>query len=380
MTWSWSTVGKSGVTKSNLPSSGMPGKFLKPKLKFDLMMVSAWIERSFVMKILIGLKWIRLGVVVACLEAVLSTAQAQEATSTSTASENAPISADNDIHFKTGTTLRPDDLTPHASLQTDYTYVGGSTTRTASRGLGELSEQESHLGADFLLPLNDSFALIFKTSYKRFDFGNLAVGSGIPQNLQSVDAGMGVRYKVDDQWQVTGLFSPQLQEVNGWGSSDYIHYGGAIGANYKWNQDLTLGFGLGINPGGLDKIPVLPAVSVRWHFADQWTLNLGVPRSSLDYALTKELHLWMGPSFEGGEFKTSSGYGTAIGNPGLNSQKLEYQEIRLGAGADYDLNPLVTLTGEVGGALYRDFYFEDANYRPHSDPAPFAQVGVRLKF
>ena len=268
----------------------------------------------------------------------------------------------------------------HETFSIDESYVDGSTLKTGSAGLGSLSEQHFKVSSDLRIPVGDQWSVILRDGYQRFDFGGYQAGAPLPHSLESVSLGFGLGYKIDSQWQVFGIAAPELQEINDWGSSSYLRLTGILGANYRWNEDLTVGLGLALNPGGLRDFPVLPVALARWHFASDWFLNVGAPRTSVEYRVTQEFRLSLGAGVEGGEFRTTSAFGSNHGNTGLDHQKFEYQEIRVGLGAEYQFHPLIALTGELGSAVYRDFNFHDSDYRPHADPAPYCQVGVRVRF
>ncbi len=256
-------------------------------------------------------------------------------------------------------------------------YVGGSSTKSGSNDHGSLSEQLFRFECRSSIPVSDDLSVLLSAGYNRFDFSSLDATSATPQNLEIEKASVGLSYRISPQWETFGMITPSIGEVNGWGRS-YFLLSGAAGANWKVNPDLSFTFGLAVNPEGVSDLPVIPLIGAHWHFEDQWTLNVGLPRTSIEYALTKELHFWAGPSFEGGSFKTGSSYGNAFGRPDLNDQKLEYREIRVALGTDYKITPAIGISAELGSAVYRDFYFRNVGYSPHSDPALYGQLGVKI--
>jgi len=163
------------------------------------------------------------------------------------------------------------------------------------------------------------------------------MGSPLPYDLQTLSTSIGVNYKVSNQWGVYGAVVPRLAMIDGWNQveSQDFQLGGALGATYDPNSDLSLRFGLNINPGKTG-LPVMPILGVRWHFAKPWTLNFGFPRTSLDYQLLPNLRLSpIELGFEGGSFHTDKTYGNSVGMSQLNDRELDYREVRVGAGEDY---------------------------------------------
>ncbi|HEY8967300.1 MAG TPA: DUF6268 family outer membrane beta-barrel protein, partial [Candidatus Methylacidiphilales bacterium] len=215
----------------------------------------------------------------------------------------------------------------------------------------------------------------------RLDFGRPA-GSLLPQNLQIVSTSLGAQYQIDDQWAAFAAVSPRLSLMQGWDRVDAqeVSIGGAVGANWKYSPDLALTFGLAVNPGS-ENIPVLPLVGAKWKFAEGWTLNAGIPRTSIDWQALPNLRfspLLVG--FEGGTYHTSKTYGNAYGAPNLNDRRMSYSEVRVGLGAGYAILPNLTADLSGGVIAYRQFDFKDAGYNPKVDPAPYVQVGLRVGF
>jgi len=272
---------------------------------------------------------------------------------------------------------------PKPSVKEDvslnYSYVGSADLKSGLQG--NLGEQTTQFGYSLMAPLNERLSLQLGLNYNRLDFGQPA-GSPLPYNLQTVSVSLGLSYKLSDEWSVFGAVMPRLELIDNADQieSQSFEVGGAIGATYDFNPDLSLRFGLGINPGALG-IPVVPMVGVRWHFAKPWTLNVGFPRTSLDYQLLPNLRLSpIEVGFQGGSFHTSKTYGDSVGMSKLNDRNLDYNEVRVGAGADYAVmkNVNVELTG--GAVVYREFDFDNANFSPKVDPAPYVQLGIKVGF
>jgi opacity protein-like surface antigen len=261
----------------------------------------------------------------------------------------------------------------------DYAYVGDSKLK--SGGKGNLGEQSTDFAYAANVQFSDHLSFRFGLNYNRLDFGRPA-GSPLPNNLQTISPSFGAEYKLTNQWGVFGALAPRLELIDNGNQieSQDFQLGAMVGASYNPNEDLSLRLGLAINPGALN-LPVLPVVGVRWHFAKPWTLNLGLPRTSLDYQILPNLVLSpIEIGFEGGAFHTSKNYGSSVGMPQLNDRKLEYNEVRVGAGIGYMALKNLQVNLSAGAAVYRDFDFKDASFSPKADPAPFVQLGARVGF
>lgn len=260
----------------------------------------------------------------------------------------------------------------------NYSYVGGSDLK--SGGSGSLSEQTSDFKYDLRVPVNDTVGVGFGLGYNRIDFGAPS-NSFLPDNLQSLNLNILGYYKLSNQWSLFAMFGPRMNLVNDWDSIDSknVSLAGALGAHYEFNKDLAVQFGLAFNPD-LDNVPVIPLLGLNWHFADQWTLNFGFPRTAIDYQVLTNLRLSLETAFLGGEYQTSSTYGNDVGNPQLNDRTLRYHEIRVGVGAVYSLTKNVDLELSAGSAVYREFDFKDTGYDPKAEPAPYVKTGIKVNF
>ena len=302
----------------------------------------------------------------------------------------------------TATLLRagpPSDSSPDASVQVDqkqisvaqpssrllqdvsldYTYVGNADLRTGTGG--SLGEQTTRFGYRIKAPITEQWALNFGLNYNRLDFGQPA-GSPLPYTLETLTASVGATYKISDQWSLFGDVAPRLELLDGWDQiqSGDVQVGGALGATYEANPNLSLRFGAAINPGTTG-LPVMPLLGLRWRFADAWALNFGFPRTSIDYQILPNLRLSpIEIGFEGGSFHTDSTYGNSVGMPNLNDRNLNYREVRVGTGAAYDMTKNIQVGLNAGVVVYREFDFSNANYSPTVAPAPYVQLGAKVGF
>ncbi len=292
----------------------------------------------------------------------------------------APISTTADQKSLQGVAIDQPQSRVDQSVSLNYSYVGDADLKSGAGG--HLGEQTSHFNYSAKVPLNDQYSLTFGLGYNRIDFSQPA-GSPLPYDLQTLSLSVGADYKISDEWSVFATVSPRLEMIDGWNNieSQDVDISGALGASYKPNKNLSLTFALDIDPDSSLGIPVIPFVGMRWQFADQWSLNAGFPRTSIDYQVLPNLRVSpIELSFEGGSFRTGSHYGDSVGAPQLNDRRLDYREVRVGAGADYAIEKNLDLTLNAGAAVYREFDFRDADTSPEVKPAPFVQVGVKLGF
>jgi hypothetical protein len=126
---------------------------------------------------------------------------------------------------------------------------------------------------------------------------------------------------------------------------------------------------------------VLPAVGLRWKFADRWLLNGILPRPRLEYELSDKITLYAGAEFRNASYRVDDRFGTANGDPRLDGAWVDYTEIRAGGGISWKLTDSITADLEAGALLYREFDFHRAGPSFENDgSAPYGQIAVRARF
>jgi len=108
---------------------------------------------------------------------------------------------------------------------------------------------------------------------------------------------------------------------------------------YAPNPRLLWIFGASFNY--FNRYPVMPAIGLRWKFADKWTLNLGIPRFGVSWQVSDLYDLGAFVSGQGGSFRTTR----APRDPALASTYVDYREMRAGLRLTFkDKNPPTTTT------------------------------------
>jgi hypothetical protein len=93
------------------------------------------------------------------------------------------------------------------------------------------------------------------------------------------------------------------------------------------------------------------------------------------------LTLYAGGNLKQTNYRVDDNFGDNTGNAGLNHAVITYTEVRTGAGIDWKISPVVTLTGEVGYQPYREFDFYRADIRYHQDGgAPYGMISLHGAF
>jgi hypothetical protein len=128
------------------------------------------------------------------------------------------------------------------------------------------------------------------------------------------------------------------------------------------------------------QLPVLPAAGVRWRFADDWALNVVLPKPTLEYTFAKGWKVYALGELAGGRFRVAENFGDASGRDDLDNRWLSYLDIRAGGGLGYSIGRFVSFRVEAGSSLYRNFEYEDAGFSVDAGPAFFSSAGLSFDF
>ena len=208
---------------------------------------------------------------------------------------------------------------------------------------------------------------------KRWGFG-LAPGLQVPNTLQGVSLVFGNRWKFADRWALAvsarpGLFS-DFEDISG----DDFSVPVTVLFSYDLNPKLQLLFGAGFQSGR--DIPVIPAIGAPWRPDDKWTVSIILPRPGVTYAFDDRLSFFAGGELTGGAYTVGDEFGTRVGDPTLNGERLTYREIRAGGGVRYDFSKALRLEVEGGWVIDRRFVYDDRKLQFNGAGAPYVGLGL----
>jgi opacity protein-like surface antigen len=199
----------------------------------------------------------------------------------------------------------------------------------------------------------------------------------MPDEIHTLRLLAGLGYHINDQWSIAGSLGPAIYRLTDVDTGT-LGLGGMIHALWRLRPDLTLAFGLGINPD-MD-VPVLPAAGVRWNIRTNLTLNLMFPRPVLIYRVAPKLNLFAGADMKFAVFRTAKDLGNEIGQPRYDNALGTYHDFHLGAGVEYGILPGLSLSVEGGYSVGRELDYQRIDQTVKFDPAPYAQAGIKYRF
>jgi hypothetical protein len=262
-------------------------------------------------------------------------------------------------------------------LDLDWVYAGNAATHGSGARFDSGAEQSSYLRYVFSPQITRRLLLHFGAEWQRFSFG-APDSAPVPGALDGVSLVIGSDWQFTDRWLLRGEVRPgvysDFHDVN-WRDLDAPIL---LSAVYLVDPDLQWVLSLRLDPRS--NYPAIPALGVRWKFADAWTLDAVLPRPRLEYDLHTRFKAYLGADFDAGAFRMGNQFGDDQGRPALNRAILDYFAVRVGPGFSWRIRPNLAVETDAGCMVYRRFDFADQDVVFHSDPAPYVRIACRLRF
>ncbi|MFZ3376561.1 MAG: DUF6268 family outer membrane beta-barrel protein [Chthoniobacterales bacterium] len=258
----------------------------------------------------------------------------------------------------------------------DETYVGDGDVQRGQHVLRDFDESDTLLRF-VLTPRIKLGVLRLGVEWERFSFG-FSDRAPLPDTLQALSLVVGLDTQLSDSILLRFQAQPGFYGTDNFESED-VNVPFVIGGTYIYSPNLQFVLGVGIDVER--KVPVLPGGGVRWKIARQWVVDAVLPTPRLEFQLNKDLTLYAGGTLKETNFRVGDRFGSTRGIPRLNQAVLTYSEVRTGAGADWKVSSVMTLSAEAGYQPYRDFDFYRADVRYHQDGgAPYGTISVHGEF
>jgi hypothetical protein len=266
------------------------------------------------------------------------------------------------------------------SLSGEYviegTYVGNGDVQRGPHELRNFDEADILLRF-VLTPRIKLGVLRLGAEWERFSFG-FSDRAPLPDTLQAVSLVLGLDTQLSDSILLRFQAQPGFYGTDHFESGD-VNIPFVIGGTYIYSPDLQFVLGIGVDIER--RYPVLPGGGIRWKIARQWVLDAVLPTPRLEFQFNKDLRFYAGGTLRETNFRVDDRFGTTRRIPRLNQAVLTYSEVRVGAGADWKVSPVMTLSAEAGYQPYRDFDFYRADVRYHQEGgAPYGTVSVHGEF
>ncbi|MGV3775030.1 MAG: DUF6268 family outer membrane beta-barrel protein, partial [Verrucomicrobiales bacterium] len=241
---------------------------------------------------------------------------------------------------------------------------------------GDSDATEVKLGVRGGAPINSEFTWNWGVSSENF-FLDTVEGVPIPEDINTIHLMTGLGYRLNGQWSLNALVGTSLYRFEDIDSDTFGFYGGMF-ATYRANPSLTFNFGLMISPDS--DLPVFPAAGVHWLIDERFTLEFGVPKTRLSYRLDPKWTLYTGLDTAGTTFKTSKSFSDELGTSRYDDALASYRDVRVGAGARWQVINGLRAELEAGASVYRRIDYKDLDEEVEFDPAPYVRLGLNYRF
>jgi hypothetical protein len=258
----------------------------------------------------------------------------------------------------------------------DYIYDGASAAKFQGVRRADSDVSAVNLGVDSRIPINDDWFVPIGLQSDNYFLDGVA-GAPIPDDIHTLHLRTGLGWRMNDAWTFTGIAGPALYRMTDIHSDDFGAFGGFL-ATYRQNPSLIWTFGIIGSPD--NDVPVLPIVGVRWQINDQYTLEVGMPKTRLTYHIDRQWSLFTGMDINGTTFRASDNLGTRTGFPRYNNALATYRDIRLGVGVGYDIGHGLRAEIETGFSVYRRIDYNDIGQEVDFKPAPYVRAGLSYRF
>ena len=257
-----------------------------------------------------------------------------------------------------------------------FSYDAPGATRFQGTHLARSDAYTANVGVSGQLTLDEKWFVRLGIRSDNY-FLDAVSGAPIPDGMHTLRFNTGLGYHYNDQWTLTGLFSPALYRFMNVGG-DEIGFSGGVLAAYQASPDWLWTFGILISPDS--DVPVLPVVGLRWRINADYSLEVGVPNTRLIYQLAPQWSLYTGLDLTGTTFRTAADLGAKAGFPQYGNTLATYRTIRLGVGVTGRLVAGWRTELEAGYSVYRQINYTDLNQSVDFDPAPYVRLGLSCRF
>jgi len=178
---------------------------------------------------------------------------------------------------------------------------------------GDFSITRVKLGVGVPVRLNEQLILTTTLRYEFDSYNFDKVFPWIPMDwdhINTLSAGSILQWRVNDDWICyAGGFLKASAEA-GVGLNRGLTGGGLAGFSYKLNDELSLGAGLAVASQIEEDTSVLPLVTAKWKFADDWRLDVGLTDvatfgygAELKWIFNKEWDFGLGGQYHQSRFR-----------------------------------------------------------------------------
>lgn len=178
---------------------------------------------------------------------------------------------------------------------------------------GSFAITRTKVGVTVPVRLNDNFTLATSARYglDYYDFSGLPNDATPWKYINTLSANSIVSWKsADCDWSYYGGGFVKMSAESGVALNRAANGGGLVGFNYKFSDTLSLGAGLAAMSQLEESARVLPLITAKWQFDDNWVLSAGLADIAtagygvdLKWLFSKEWDFSLGAQFHQSRFR-----------------------------------------------------------------------------
>ena len=250
-------------------------------------------------------------------------------------------------------------------------------------GGGEFGETAFSVRGGPSFSFSDNLRLVTVGTYRFSHYDWSDVGTDPWEDIHNFRLTSVVAYGMNDQWSIYGGPTAGFAFEDGADISHSFTMGALGGVNYKVNDTLSLGGGLGFSSQIEDDARFFPFITANWQFADQWNFRIGFSEvaasgglgAEVSYELNSQWKLGAGFQFQQKRFLLDD-------NGPVPDGVGQDKSVPIYAKAAWKINDAASIEFLVGVAAGGEVLIEDAdeNEIAEEDYDPSALVGLRAVF
>jgi hypothetical protein len=128
--------------------------------------------------------------------------------------------------------------------------------------------------------LSDDFALGNSFRYGMDSYNFNSYSGNFPaapwHNINTISGASILKWRMDDTWTIYGGGFMKMSADSAAELEEGVTGGGLAGFDYKVDDTLSLGLGIGVAKQIEDHAQFLPIITAKWKFADDWMLTAGL--------------------------------------------------------------------------------------------------------
>jgi len=265
---------------------------------------------------------------------------------------------------------------PWAQATVDTSFTGAGPAKFLGTKSGDSDAFNVRAIISTVVPVNEKWSIPLGLGSQNI-FLRSVPGEPVDDAIHTLSFNTGVRYRVNDDWMLMGLFDTTLYRVGAIRGKDFGLSGGVM-AGWRYSPSLRFVFGLLVAPDS--DLPALPMAGADWLINDAWELRLLFPQPRLIYRADDRWSFFLGANLVAATFRAGETRGTSIGMTQYDNALATYRDVRLGAGLGCSLTTALRLEAEAGYSVSRAIDFRRLDETVRFDPAPYVRLGLRWAF